>query len=237
MLALQSILGTDILLRIPPIPDHVDIFRPRDTTTQLDNAVQQIRLPSGFWELSQKQIATSLGLPMDRINVLVDESYIRLKASDAETPVHADFFYFVRSSNVFQFINNTRHTPNNMCVICKIRRRETRMYCRPCMSGYIPVFTAWISLGTYSRDHYALLEILPKSHLLPGYDDAILHPTYTGEVPLTGISEDGWRYACNSVCTYDMVIFNCKTLHRARAPTNGSLLPRVSIDIRFMILP
>jgi len=237
LLKKQSFLGLDILLRTPPAPEQVDVFLPIHPTTKQKSSVQDLRLPCGFWGVVRNRISLSLGLPVDRIMVITDETYVRLKEGAAQTPVHADFFYFVRSSNVFQLINNTQSTICGMCTICRVRRQNAAYpFCSKCLSGYIPVFTAWISLGNYSSDQYSLLEVLKNSHMMDGFEDAL---SGTSEVPSTEIEESGWTFPSENILMYDMVLFNCKTLHRARAPKNTcmSLLSRTSIDVRFLIVP
>jgi ectoine hydroxylase-related dioxygenase (phytanoyl-CoA dioxygenase family) len=159
--------------------------------------------------------------------MLVEESYVRAKDNTAGTPIHADFFYFLRDTDVLHHINNRVTTPRDMCHICKTVRGHLYGICGPCIAGYIPVFTAWISLGTYQHDTHALLEILPASHLLTGYDSPV------GEVPATTFGHN-WVYPSQTVQNGNMVIFNCKTLHRARPPTVSG--HRMSIDVRFIIL-
>jgi hypothetical protein len=238
----------DILIRVPPSPEAIDVFRPsgKKMKTYKDQ-IADLHLPDNFWDLLQKRIAKTLGLPTKRIRMMTDETYIRLKRGpDAQTNQHSDFFYFIRETDAMARIHPTYGSipaEDGICQVCMNEKGKVfkNITIGPtCARGYLPVFTTWLSLGDFSQDEYSLLEVVPQSHLFKGYDTALhnKHAITKGLVPLVEFPASSWRYPnSDGVKKCDMLIFNCKTLHRAEPPKKKSKDPRLSIDARFVILP
>jgi hypothetical protein len=236
----------DILLRVPPKPEGVDIFLPHPPTTH-SKLLKKIHLPNKFWSKMQRILAQVLGLPLRRIIVLTEETYIRLKTgSKASTNAHSDLFYFLRETDVISRIYpglEVSPLQRGICQICRSEKGETFSHSTigpDCVQGYLPVYTAWLSLGDFQQHEHSLIEVVPKSHLFPGYDTAIKSAAAMtkGLLPLIKIPESDWCYPSeNGVRRCDLLIFNCKTIHRAKpAKTNGKT-PRMSVDMRFIISP
>ena len=105
--------------------------------------------------------------------------------------------------------------------------------CSVCANGPIPLYTAWISLGTYTNTLHPLMDFVDGS-----VDADYSHLTkdvFKREVPKgLQIQKSKWHYpTATGLSKYDIVIFNCKTVHMAQSKPHM----RMSLDVRFAILP
>lgn len=236
--------SSNVLIRVPPQPEPNDLFEPRNAN--LNRAeFESIRLPEDFWTYLQKRLAHELGIPPKRILVLADETYLRLKEGpSAYTDPHADFFYFVRHTDIFSRIYQGRDiVRDGACQVCTTEVLDNAVLCAKCARGYLPVFTAWLSLGEYNTEEHALLEFIPNSHRFAGYDTAMCAAAPV-DLPRVRLSENSWVFPTKNMKRYDMIVFNSKTIHRVkplkrtkRTRREAVHLPRTSIDVRFIILP
>lgn len=253
MIAAQKTLKScsKILLAVPPDKTCFQVVIPEEiaatgTGNTLFNAG---RLPPEFWEQMQTQISTALGVPSRRVYMVKDQTYIRLMLGNpGNTKAHADFFFFADKTDVFKdihhVVDNLYNKNSGLCVVC--RNEPGKIFSKvalgkKCANGYLPVFTAWVSLGEYSSSHQALLEFIPGSNHNLGYAAALKNDNLMRKVELPStkkIKESEWRYPTGSkINLCDILVFNCKTFHRATPAIAPGGEPRVSVDVRFVIRP
>ncbi len=244
--AFQKNRPVEILVRVPPKPEKNDIFHPRLPAPYTD-FLRGLHLPDKFWSQIRERLARVLGLPKRRIRILSKETYLRLKhGARAQTKPHCDLFYFLRETDALSQVHpgySTSPLQKGKCHLCRNEEGQTFKYttiCPDCVRDCLPIYTAWLSLGDFDREEHSLLEFVPESHFFPGFDAAIQSRTAVNEglLPLTTYPENDWCYPSNDhrVGRYDLLIFNCKTIHRAKPPKKTSNTPRMSMDIRFIIL-
>ena len=249
--SLQNIYNTDrhtmydVLIRVPPAPEQVDVFIPKNPTCAQKKTLVSVEIPPRFWQDLQDRLSRALGINRSRVLILRDETYMRMKVGpSALTNAHADFFYFVNNTDVFARINplyGKMPQDHGRCQLCMNepgKKCTKMMFGRKCANGYIPVYTAWVSLGQYTPGEHSLLEVVPRSHLLNGYDKALTGKKTASELPPGRLPRNSWIYPrARGVTTCDIIVFNCKTIHRARPAKTSSPIPRFSVDARFIIMP
>ena len=226
----------DILMSKEDIHKLVPAMAP-PTETSLFQELQQLQPFKHSVEI-RRRIAEGLGLSLKRILMFPDKSFMRYKkGTQGKTIPHADFYHFVTETDLLSHLrrhsNSTVSGSHVLCDICQLREGiafKQGRYCRTCVSGYIPIFTAWISLGNYTCKDHSLLRFVPDSQRLD-YSHINETKVLQRELPKGFRSPKTW--SCEDMDTCDMVLFNCKTIHKA---TPGKK-PRISMDIRFAILP
>ena len=123
------------------------------------------------------------------------------------------------------------------CALCLDSDETVRFdhicLCKSCANAPIPLFTAWISLGQYSNKKHSLLQFIEGSHQVD-YSHIDEKSTMEKEVPKNLPIRNRWRFGSHGGLQIgDMLLFNCKTVHRAQPAQNV----RASVDVRFGILP
>lgn len=204
--------------------------------------LDKIEFPDKFWKHVEQRIATTLGIPKKRVLVFKDLTYVRIKGKGGSTQAHSDFYFFAESTDLLARFRQapTYSTEDGMCVIC-LRRPGVEfdhiVLCRNCANGYIPLFTAWISLGDYGNKTHTLLEWLPGSQDAD-YSHIDEESVLAKQVPKNfKIQKKHWRYTHpDGIKKCDMILFNCKTIHKAES-SREYVGPRMSIDVRFAIFP
>jgi hypothetical protein len=225
-------------------PTTKTIILPPKPSTDLEEAMQKIDFPKNFWQTTKNRIATALGVTPKRVLMFENFTYIRMKCNKGSTKAHSDFYHLFEFTDTLSRLrkitkDDDKYDPaTKLCVVCMRREGlefEHVALCRSCADGYIPLFTAWISLGNYSNTTHALLQMIPKSQEMDYShidEDAVLQRELPKDLK---IRKKDWVYVTEEGMSLgDMVLFNCKTVHRAEASKKK---PRMSIDVRFGILP
>ena len=213
---------------------------PAVASTELINVVNEIRLPDGFLVGLHEHIANILGLHPKRIMVFDDMTYARIKMADGTTKPHADFYHFVESTDLLMRLRGLTKVDYNkdmgLCVLCMLRRGicfDHVCLCSTCANGPIPLYTAWVSLGAYTNKLHPLMDFVGGS--IDANYSHLTKDVLEREVPKgLKINKGKWQYPTpKGLSIYDILIFNCKMVHRAQQKSHM----RMSIDVRFAILP
>jgi len=221
-------------------PDDRTIVRPGNTPTKMSEALNSLHVPSSFWKYMGQRIATELGIPKSRVVMFKDQTFVRIKRGGGSTKAHSDFYHFIESTDLLARIHRVDgYNPSDgLCVVC-LRNPgvvfDKVAVCKSCASGHIPLYTAWISLGTYNNREHSILQLIPRSHKLD-YTHIDDSKVMKNELPKSYNKRAKWKFPNESgmnMC--DMILFNCKTIHVARPSKQKH--PRMSIDVRFAILP
>ena len=129
-------------------------------------------------------------------------------------------------------ISNVAWRTNILCDCASFSGEKFGSICMGCANGSLPFFTAWISLGDYQNCAHTLLEFVQGSH-----HDRMSEKQMGEQFPKCR-EKYIWQFpSSNGMQHGDMLIFNCKTLHRALAKLDqlGNTF-RCSIDMRFTIV-
>lgn len=195
-----------------------------------------IQIPAEFWPWIHQRLSTALG--GQPIHLLQDQTYLRImRGAAGNTKPHADFFFFIRKTQVFQALPPqttpppAQHPPQP-CFRCRVNQADTKNsgLCGACAErGIFPVFTAWLSLGNYNPKTHSLLEFCPKSHQASGFEAALQFGADHPRLP-----KNCWEPA-KPITAGEIVVFHCKTTHRAQSHRNSQT--RASLDIRFVMGP
>ena len=199
----------------------------------IDDQVKKFLLMTdNFWSMVHERIAEGLGIPPNKIKIFEDMTYLRIKGGkEGSTPAHADFYYFVRKTDLFERV----YSPSrSYCNVCKKKPKATdASICKNCAEHkQFPLYTAWISLGDYNNNESSLLQFLKGSTHI----QYPLHPeNFRLDLPKQLKKNEEWVFPTDSGLKQgDMVLFNCKAVHMAKSGLPGT--KRLSIDVRFAIL-
>jgi hypothetical protein len=222
--------------------DSHTIVVPTNPTIELTAALEALVFPTGLWDYLRNRIADSFGIARKRIVIFSDMTYVRIKRRNGSTKAHSDFFHFVESTDLLARIRHIKEydAATGLCVVCMEQDGtvfDKVALCRKCANGYIPLYTAWLSLGDYTNEKHTLLKVLPSSQKLD-YSHINDEKVMEKELPKgLKISSKQWKYPTEyGMNQCDLLLFNCKTIHMAK-PSNTHVQPRLSLDVRFAILP
>jgi hypothetical protein len=117
--------------------------------------------------------------------------------------------------------------------------QKRRWHCDQCVNAPSPFYTCWMPL-TDLGDKVSRLQVLPRSHLLAGYErmqkrnhDADLLP---GDYTSAKLDEFGleWATAPHNMKAGDVILFNWKLIHAATSHEDTEY-PRLSVDSRLAL--
>lgn len=232
----------DIVIQLSPQKNVGGLITPEQASSQTLQAVRKLcrAFPRTFWSSLQHELAQLLGLPVKRILLFPHMTYLRMKSGKAgHTRVHADFFYFLQETDLFRHVASQPHQSG--CVFCGTHTPYRFTYVSICLSCAqhqpLPLYTAWFSLGDYTKNTHSLLEFLP-TEIPTDYAATVRRyrsrPGVTQDKPLfsTPILHQ-WFYPLSELHIGDFLLFQAKVIHRARARSGT----RCSLDVRFALLP
>lgn len=190
-----------------------------------------------------------------------DCTWLRVMPSGGQTIVHADYYYFRTSTDLFSR-NSTRpaEAPSNVCGTCSLvvpansrvacalcgkqfhkkccqELFQGEYHCAACANSPFETFTCWIPLGHYTPLN-GVLAVIPKSHTLQGYDtpanNKLGKPLVPGEYPAFSQRQNN-HWHTTAVHPGDLILFNIKTIHAATK--NCAPCYRLSCDTRVAASP
>ena len=210
-------------------------------------SIENLKFSSKMWNKLKFGLSNLLQIPQERLLIIPQMTYFRAKKNNSSTRIHSDFYYFIKETDLFQQVSAFNPKKDKtVCLMCNQKKKVSILgkkkvqICKDCVNSYIPIYTCWISLGTYTKGQNSLLEFVDNS---ANFDYSVTNKQQMkNEFPFnseTNARNQDWKYPSASLKPCDMLIFNCKTIHRALgAKTKKSIQnARYSIDFRFIILP
>jgi len=204
----------------------------RCSSNKLETAIRACRFSHvEFTNQMRTRIADAFGTEKSRVVIFQNSAYLRFKCNSASTLPHSDFSFLNETKSMLEQINKMAWKTNLSCQCASFAGEKVSSICKSCVNGSLPFYTAWISFGNYQNNNHTLLEFVAYSHQY-----TLDAKQMAQKFPQCG-QKYTWQFPSpHGVQLGDMLIFNCKTLHRAEPSTLNSG-GRVSMDLRFAIVP
>ena len=197
------------------------------------NEPKLLRALEGLGRLSQvriqlkKLLHTQFGFR--HVQLLDEYTYVRVKNSrTASTKAHADFYFLVKETDLLRKLGPVTTDYSTTCVICQTnpgKQFEHVRLCGRCARKPVPLYTAWIPLGTYDRLTHSLLVFDSTQYAYSNSTTAFRRELPVPPKQLKFKQSTGRPRQQLG----DVTVFNCKTVHQATAGHNL----RLSLDFRF----
>lgn len=163
------------------------------------------------------------------VQLLDEYTYVRVKNSrTASTKAHADFYFLVKETDLLRKLGPAATDYSTTCVICQTnagKQFEHVRLCGRCARKPVPLYTAWIPLGTYDRLTHSLLVFDSTQYAYSNSTTAFRRELPVPPKQLKFKQSTGRPHQQLG----DVTVFNCKTVHQATAGHNL----RLSLDFRF----
>lgn len=189
--------------------------------------------------------------------IIPSEGWFRVKRASS-TMTHADYFFFEGDGfcqKLKDVLDSKSHNEadEKSCDWCALKscsltedqvsqfktiemkgKPDPDFYCHTCSETYIPLYTCWIPLSNSDRSKGdSLLQCLESSHCMYGFSESAFDREDGQELPKfykSQVADYDWK-SPGQVQLGDVILFNCKTVHRA--PQHMRLdQPRMSLDVR-----
>lgn len=193
----------------------------------------------------QKVVQNILG---EQSLLLSSEGWFRVKRGSS-TIMHADYFFFEGDGFCQKLKNALEIKTDQECDMCGLNESGTieknrvidmkgkpdpDYYCHTCSENYIPLYTCWLPLSdSDSSKGDSLLQCLESSQHMYGFSQDLFDRTEGQEQPRFykyQVHDYEWK-SPGHVSFGDLILFNCKTIHRAPQQIRIDQ-PRISLDVR-----
>lgn len=197
-----------------------------------------------------KELARVIQLLLgDHATLFPNEGWLRMKRKPPSGTIpHADFFFFEGDGFAQKILGDKKEIKPidpEECHLCRLKRAAREQYssvpqenadryCDICAESFIPFYTCWMPLSAGDTDlGDSVLEILESSHFMHGFAERRFDREVGQELPkfFRQQQRDYVWLTPGKINIGDLILFNCKTVHRA--PDQERLdASRMSMDVR-----